>query len=581
MKHFLRTYLPVVAAGILLSWAFPRFHFHVLAWVALAPLFLSAAQSSPLGAAAKFYLCAHIFHSILLQWLVANIFWAGGWAIVGQQLLCVALSLYWAVFGFGWRWAHQRAPAYAGAVCLAGLWVLMELLQARLFSGFGWGALGYTQGGNLYVAQWASIGGVTLISFLLLLVNALLALAWVEQAYRVRRLVAAGCIVLVMHGGGYLMLGEADYESEPFTVGIVQPNFSQEMKWDPAYEVDMVQRTAQLSRALAAREPIDLMVWPEALVVRHYGIEPFLDILTHTARDMRTHLLTGTVRDDYNTGKSFNSTVLIGPEGTDMGHYDKIHLAPFGEYIPFEEYLPFIGHIAFGGMAAGKTPQVYSVGTRSPAPLICFEVLFAPLSERLLDMGADMLVVVTNLAWFGGSNAIPQELEIARMRAIETRLPLIHSANTGISGVFDPYGRFQVVRHTVAPRGDLVDWGDRAQPHHAIMRRFVGSFEIAAPALRILPYGPVLLPWLLATVGVLLVVAAFVRGFLWETVLGQGTPKPKPKAKKKSTAPSKGKSATGPAKKKPRKKKSAAADKQDEASGEKEAKNTKASKEEE
>ncbi len=536
MKSFLRTYLPTILAGILLSWAFPRFHFHWMAWFALAPLFIRAIHATPRAAALHFFLCGHIFYTILLQWLIANIFWAGGWAILGQQGLCALLSLYWALLGYGWRWAYGRSPRYASALCFAGLWAGMEMLQARMFTGFGWGALGYTQGGNLFTAQWASIGGVTLISFCIVLVNAWLALAATHSGQRLMRLAAAVILVLVLNVGGYLLLNEADYETAPFHAGIVQPNFSQEMKWDPAYEVDMAQRTAQLSRALASRSSMDLLVWPEALIVRHYGSEPFLDILANTALDTRAYLFTGAVRHDYGTGKSYNAAALIGPDGADLGYYDKVRLAPFGEYIPFEEYLPFLGQIAFGGVSAGEEQIVFSVQERMLGPLICFEVLFAPMAEQLRGLGADMLAVTTNLAWFGGSNAIPQELEIARMRAIETRLPLVHSANTGISGVFDPYGRFQVVRHSVAARGDLVDWGEHAKPHHALMRRFVGVFPVAAPAPRFVPYGPMALPWILSAAGACLFVAAFIRGLLWEALVTRSKPKRKPKARTKTKA---------------------------------------------
>ncbi len=511
MKKFAVTYLPAIISGIALSWCFPRFHFHWLTWVALAPLLLRAMTLSPRAAAGHFYLCGHIFHSILLQWMVANIFWAGGWAILGQQLLCIVLSLFWGVLGYCWRRLHKSAPVYGGAVCLACLWTAMELLQARLFTGFGWAALGYTQGANLWTAQWAAVGGVSLLSFFIVLVNGALAQGVYEKERRLLYLTTAILIVLLSHGAGYLLLGEADYESMPLNTGVVQPNFSQEMKWDPAYDFEMLQRTAHLTRVLAAHIPVDLAVWPEALVVRHFETPLYMETLGATAQDSNLLIFTGAVRDEYATGKSFNSSALIGPDGRLLGHYDKVRLAAFGEYIPFQNYLPFIEQIAFGGISPGSEQRTLPVKDRAMGPLICFEVLFAPMAETLRALGADMLVVVTNLAWFGGSNAIPQELEIARMRAIETRLPLIHSANTGISGVFDPYGRFSAVGKTVSARGDLLDWGADIRPGHVIMRRFVDAFPVAAPATRPLPFGPVVLPWLIAGAAIPLALAALYK----------------------------------------------------------------------
>ena len=103
MKKNLELYGLPVLSGVLLSWAFPRFHWFWLAWIALVPLFWTALRANPRRAAFQFFLAGWAFHSLLLQWLWANIFWAGGWAILGQQFLCVLLSLHWAAVGFIWK----------------------------------------------------------------------------------------------------------------------------------------------------------------------------------------------------------------------------------------------------------------------------------------------------------------------------------------------------------------------------------------------------------------------------------------------------------------------------------------------
>ncbi len=508
MKRLATPYLTTLASAVLLAWSFPTFHLHWLAWVALVPLFVRTVKFSPWEAALHFYLCAHLFHTLTLQWLWANIFWAGGWAIIGQQFLCMALSLCWALVGFVWTLVYARSSRFGGALCIAGLWTGMEVFQSRAFSGFGWCALGYTQGANLWVAQWAALGGVCLISFLIVLINALLALGLLHPETRWQRLVCIPVVMALVHGVGYVLLKEPDYESNPLRVGVIQPNFSQEMKWDPAYDYEMLQRTAQMTRTLSLKRPIDLAVWPEALIVRHFENPAFKEALSQSAIDSKSYVFTGVAREDYATSKSYNSSVLITPEGNSVGVYDKVRLAAFGEYVPFEKYLPILGKIAFGGVSPGDHQITLPIKDRVIGPLICFEVLFTHMAEKLRQAGADMLIVVTNLAWFGGSSAIAQELEIARMRAIETRLPLIHSANTGISGVFDPYGRFSVVRHTVSSEGELLDWGAKVRPKHVVMRRFLGDFPLAAPGERPLPGGPVVLPWLAALFGIGMAIAA-------------------------------------------------------------------------
>lgn len=179
------------------------------------------------------------------------------------------------------------------------------------------------------------------------------------------------------------------------------------------------------------------------------------------ARERQTPVFTGAQRDAPATGEGYNSSALILPSGEIVGYYDKTHLAPFGEYVPFGKILPFLNKVvpAMSDLTPGTEPKVFGVNGPRFGPLICFEVLFAPMAQRLRAQGAEFLVVITNLGWFGASCALPQELEIARFRSIETRLPMVHVANTGRSGVFDPYGRFTAIED--APAGHAVGVGDR------------------------------------------------------------------------------------------------------------------------
>ncbi len=223
-------------------------------------------------------------------------------------------------------------------------------------------------------------------------------------------------------------------------------------------------------------------------------------------------LFTGAAR--WEDGRAYNSSYLIDEDASILGVYDKIHLAPFGEYIPFAQYLPFVGRFvpSIGQMTPGTEPAVLRVGDRALGPLICFEMLFPPMSQRLRANGADFIAVVTNLGWFGRSNALPQEIDIARIRAIETRLPLVHSANTGISGVFDPWGRFSMVDAIVHPAGHLVATRDGIRPRDIIMHRLVGAFDLAQPAPRPVPYPPHYLAWCMLPFSVGIIVFAAWKG---------------------------------------------------------------------
>jgi apolipoprotein N-acyltransferase len=496
MQIPLRTYLPAVGSGLLLAFCFPTFHWWPLAWVALVPLLWQARQLPPNAAALRFFLTGYIFHSIVLQWLIANIFWAGGWAVVGQQLLCISLALFWALAGFVWRRAALRAPALVGAVALAVLWGALEWMHASLFTGFGWCALGYSQGADLAVAQWAAIGGVTLVSCFIVSVNALLALPLAERK-GYWRLGAAVGVVVAVHAGGYVLLDQPRASESDFTAGIFQSNYPQEMKWDWEYAEEMVARAVFHSERLAEFEAIDLLVWPEALLVWPYDDPRMRAPIEAMIRTTGVPLLTGATRAGESGESEYNTAVFFNAAGAPQAFYDKIHLAPMGEYIPFEQYLPFLaGIVPGGGISAGSEPKVFPFEDRTLGPLVCFEVLFGPYAERLRSMGADCLVVVTNLGWFGASNAMAQELELARFRAIETRLPLVHSANTGISGVFDPWGRFQVIDGAVGSGGRYYRWeAGEVTPRSVEHRRRVGAVHVPAPGRRPLPFGPAVFPW--------------------------------------------------------------------------------------
>ena len=379
-------------------------------------------------------------------------------------------------------------------------WMVMEFAQSRLFTGFGWAALGHSQGRDLPLLQWAALGGVSLVSGILVSVNALVALAVVERGKRaVIRCAAAILVIAISHAAGALLLGEADYDSMPLKVGILQTDFPLEMKWDREYTEDMVRVSAEKSGWLAERERPALMVWPEAVIMQDLAsAKRIKTIVTSLAKESGCSLYAGAVRENPETGGHLNSSYLIDAEGNIAGHYDKVHLAPFGEYVPFSEYLPFLGKIvpSIGSVEAGTELTTLSAGGRTFGPLICFEVLFAELAEELLAKGADFLVVITNLGWFGASNAIPQEIEFARMRAIETRLPLVHSANTGISGVFDPWGRFEAVDIITGHGGSYGRLPEGLPKEAAIMQRCLGAFDVAAPGKRPIPYGPRVFPWL-------------------------------------------------------------------------------------
>ncbi len=511
MKSFLRTYSQAVLSGVVLALCFPTWHWYPAAWIALVPLLTRTWQLPGRSAAVHFFLAGLAFYLVLLQWLMTNVYWAGGWAFWGYVFLAAFMAAYWALVGASWRLVQSVFVWIPPSLSLAVLWAAMEHLQSFAFTGFGWGALAYSQGKDLPLLQWVALGGTPLLSGILVAFNGLVAGAVTESARRFVRLATALLLVFAVHAAGYLQLEIPDYGETPFNVAMVQADFPLEMKWDPEYTLDMVQNTAEKSRLLARVAPVDLIVWPESLIMDDIDAPGIREEVAGLARDTGATLFVGAHRTNRDTSGSMNSSYLVTPEGTPAGHYDKIHLAPFGEYVPLSEYLPFVSKVvpAIGDIESGHTVKTFPVDSRRIGPLICFEVLFSNMARALRQDGADLLVVITNLGWFGASNAIPQELEIARTRAVETRLPLAHCANTGITGMFDPWGRFTLIDTFFDGKGNAYKLTSVA-PAATRMYRFGGVLPAALPAKR--SVGPHVVPMvLLAGALVLIASAAFWR----------------------------------------------------------------------
>jgi len=487
-----------ILTGVLLATAFPRFHFHFLAWIALVPLMVQSLHSGPRIALRQWLLAGWVFHSLVLQWLAANEFWAGGWAVIGYQLLVLALTVFWGALGMLWVHACNRRSPVGGALFCAFLWGGMEWCHANLFTGFGWCNLAYSQGTNLYFLQWAALGGAALLAFWIVLINALIALSFVYAQWRWHRLATAGVLLLLLHGAGYLLLQEADYKSKPWRVGLYQSNYSQEFKWDREFYQPQLDLAAYYCKQLNTYEveKVEGFVWPEGLIMDHYDQPEYMASMQSLCLETGAWLFTGTGREE--NGSHYNSSIVMDAEGKVSDYYDKVHLVPFGEYIPYEEYLPFLKQIVPGGGAAkGGEQKVLKAGERTLGPLICFEVLYPGMSQKLREMGADVLVVVTNLAWFGRSNAIVEELEFGRLRAVENRLPLIHSSNTGISGVFDPFGRFTPINAYLS-RGRYVTLEDQHLSFEQMtQQRMLGALPVPAPGALPWSGGPASVPVLL------------------------------------------------------------------------------------
>jgi apolipoprotein N-acyltransferase len=226
---------------------------------------------------------------------------------------------------------------------------------------------------------------------------------------------------------------------------VVQGNIDQSLKWLPSFQHETLRRYGTLSAAALTKKP-DLIIWPETALPFYFLHDKDLSNATiELVRDHKRHFVLGSPSFSKigRETRYYNSAYLVDPSGNVVGKYDKVHLVPYGEYVPLKRYLPFIGKLvqAVGDFHAGRLGQVLSWGETKIGILICFEAIFPELARSMAREGAQLLINITNDAWFGRSSAPHQHLSMVVFRAVENHMAVARAANTGISAFVDPAGR--------------------------------------------------------------------------------------------------------------------------------------------
>lgn len=411
-----------------------------MAWIALIPLLIFLDSARSVGSAFKgSFLCGVIFFAGVLYWIYYV-------TLAGTILLVLYLSLYFGLFGVIYFYSRQM-PSIAQLLVIPAGWVVTEFLRSRLLTGFSWAALGLTQYERLVVIQIADWGGVYAVSFVLVLVN--LALKQIgmsifffpkKKDWRIVA-VAAGVVTLVI---GYGMTRMARPSSGPqWKTAVIQGNIDLETRWRETAWLSIIETYLDLTRQAAAEQP-DVIIWPETAFPAYlWEDEIFLSGLRDLIDETGVPVLFGAVVHEEE--RYFNAAILLSSLGQPAGHYFKNHLVPYGEYIPFRKYFPFLSYIIpIDDFSAGEEVTVLRLPESSTpgfSVLICFEDTVSQLVRQFVLGGAEVLVNITNDAWFRDSQEPFMHLQSAVFRAVEYRRSVIRAANTGISAFIDPQGR--------------------------------------------------------------------------------------------------------------------------------------------
>jgi apolipoprotein N-acyltransferase len=475
--------LPFPLAGPMPAWH------SVFAWFGLVPL-LSAILSSanleqprPLRRAFLLaYGCGVLWYGGNCYWIRDTMMRYGDMPAMAPFLLLVAFSLvlglYFGLFGLCVMLIRRATASSRLALAAAPvLWVALELAASRITS-VPWDQLGYSQVDNVLVNQLAPWTGVYGISFALVAVNALIAGLLILRADQPRWLWGiAGVVLLILGCAGI-------YTTPPRPAGtdsavLIQPNLNVSAdndwagpgEWDShiaefrrlageqckAYIAGIPQTGASSGEIICPPYETHpgLVVWPEAPSPFFEEDARFQQLMVGIAHAAQAPLIVGSLAADYsaedNGWRDYNSAVIVGADGARVGRYDKIHLVPFGEYVPFQRLLFFARKLTgrVSKFTPGEERKVFRLNGHRYGVFICYEAVFADEVRQFSQLGAEVLVNISDDAWYGDTSAPWQHLNMARMRAIENRRWILRDTNNGITAVIDPYGRVRqsIPRH--------------------------------------------------------------------------------------------------------------------------------------
>ena len=436
-------------AGAWFGFANPLAHFPPAILLLPAALSLVALRASgPVHAFRSGLLTGLPAYTAGLYWLAIPVHDHGGlpWALAlpCPVLVGAVLAAYGGVF-CALMHLVRRDAGRVPAVFLAGLlWASLELARNHFLTGFPWLNLATALSPwpeTLGLAAW--VGGYGLSGILAAISHALV------PGRGLARLLALPLAALLVLPG---MLRGPATPTATASVAMIQGNIDQGLKWDEAMQAAILKTYLDLSRKAVAEFAPDLVVWPETAMPFYFqDPTPFSAAVREGTQGLNTALLAGSPAYSVPTEPGapqyvlHNRAWLLGSRGQTLSWYDKEHLVPFGEYVPLGEWLPFITKLVPGQFEfrPGLNAAPLATGPLAMGLLICYEAIFPELAQQQVERGANVLVNISNDAWFGRSSAPSQHLHLAVLRAVEQNRAIIRATNTGISVFIGPDGRMR------------------------------------------------------------------------------------------------------------------------------------------
>lgn len=450
----IRIFLVIISA-IVSFLCFPPFPFGPVIFVALVPFFMSIEDLTPTTALKYGFLWGFIFYFGLVYYIA--------WVTVPGMLATVlVLSLIPATAAYFFVRLLHRSKG-AALVFVPAYFITFNWLLTKSDLNYPWSDIGYALGYYTKMIQAAEIGGVYLISLFILAVNMMI-YASISKRFSIggkARLSLRLFAVLIMasmyiYGLVRIPSSPENPQAKVLRVGIVQGNMTRGVKWEPENLYLNFERYFDLSRQVAGQNP-ELLVWPETAIPEYVLQREHLRKMMRSFVDsLQIPVLTGIpYYKTVNPGEYifFNTAALIKPFEDSSEVYFKMHLVPISEKIPFREKFKILREIRLGqaDWSNGQRQTIFDLDGYKFATVICFESVFPGFCRQFALEGAQFLVVITNDMWFGRTSLLEQHAMMSVFRAIENRIPVVRSANTGISMAIDRWGRILVKSDIFVP----------------------------------------------------------------------------------------------------------------------------------
>jgi apolipoprotein N-acyltransferase len=440
-----------ITSGLLYALAFPNASIGCLIFVALVPLLVAIARaSSGWNAALLGWLSMSVAWLFMVPWVVRVMSHYGGLPYAVGVAIFVAMAAYLGVYGALFAWIVWRiAPGvrFSRWLLVPVAWAAVEYVRTYVFTGFPWNLVAAAIIDYTPLVQFDRVAGPYALGVLILLPSVLIAWLITAKPRGIQRILGVGGVTIVMFvwwATGYVAskIIVRPTGGAPSVAALLQPNISQEMRWDADNLVTIFRDMTDMTEE-ALRHGVHVVVWPESTVPLSYSSTAFYrEAIESLSARGNVDIILGSVAEDPDAANKLWNAAFLVSGGKTIGHYDKIRLVPFGEYVPLRKMLFFakalvhaVGQFEFG------TRDTPLAGRFRYGPAICYEVVFPQIPRMQVLHGADVLVTITNDAWYDGTSAPRQHLNQARLRAVENDRYLLRAGTTGISALVDPTGR--------------------------------------------------------------------------------------------------------------------------------------------